>query len=254
MFLEQIGAYWTSRAEGYYDSIHAQIASGAGEVWRAVLKEHAPGGAGLRCLDVGCGPGLFSALLAQEGHQVTAVDYAQGMLKKARETCAALGVTVQLQQGDAQSLPFADGSFDYIVSRNLVWNLEQPDNAYREWKRLLRPGGRLLVADANHYLHYFDEGYRAAAQVCAAPSAHAHMKGVDPTPINEIARRLPLSREKRPGWDTDMLLSLGFECINMQVARKQYTHPETGETRSLVYDFILSAALPAAEMAQQQAG
>lgn len=73
------------------------------------------------------------------------------MLKKARERANVMGAYIDAVLGDAQILPFADNTFDCVCSRNLVWNLEMPQTAYREWLRVLKPGGILLIFDGNHY-------------------------------------------------------------------------------------------------------
>ena len=191
MYLNQIAQYWDTRAEGYSITVHKQLSSNECEQFAALLKSSAPPGKTLKCLDLGCGPGFFSILLAREGHQVTAVDYSEGMLEKARANFRKAAVTVDTVRGDVQALPFDDNSFDYIVSRNLVWNLEHPAEAYAEWMRVLKPGGRLLVVDGNHYLHYYDPLY----QVLKEATTKTHdCYGVDPTPINNIARDLPLSK------------------------------------------------------------
>ena len=52
---------------------------------------------------------------------------------------------------DGSKLDFEDNTFDVVISRNLTWNLEHPDVAYREWVRVLKAGGRLLNFDANGY-------------------------------------------------------------------------------------------------------
>ena len=54
------------------------------------------------------------------------------------------------------SIAFADETFDAVVSRNLTWNLEDPEQAYKEWMRVLKKGGILLNYDANWYHHLFD--------------------------------------------------------------------------------------------------
>ena len=63
---------------------------------------------------------------------------------------------------DAQKLDFEDNTFDVVISRNLTWNLEHPDVAYREWVRVLKAGGRLLNFDANWYGYLYEEEQRKA--------------------------------------------------------------------------------------------
>ena len=78
---------------------------------------------------------------------------------------------------------------------------------------LLKPGGRLLVIDGNHYLHLFDERYALWALRSAPAPGHAarYMRGVSSECIDRIARDLPLSRIERPAWDVEVLESLGAE-------------------------------------------
>lgn len=241
MYLHQIARYWDTRAEGYSINIRKELAGNERDMFAKILKSSAPPGKALKCLDLGCGPGFFSILLAREGHDVTAVDYSERMLEKAKENFAEAGVAVNTVRGDVQALPFDDDSFDYLVSRNLVWNLEHPAEAYAEWVRVLKPGGRILVVDANHYLHYYDTAYQVLRET--AVRAH-HCHGVDPTPINNIARDLPLSKEHRPMWDVKTLLSLGMKHLHVSVSHRSGTDPETGKERTLITDFVVCAEKP----------
>ena len=254
MYLNQISHYWDTRAEGYSNAIHEQLTGSEGVMFAEILRASAPAGKVLNCLDLGCGPGFFSILLAREGHEVTSVDYSEGMLETARTNFREAGVTVSTSRGDVQALPFADNSFDYIVSRNLVWNLEHPAKAYAEWMRILKPGGRILVVDANHYLYYYDNAYEALREATA--STH-NCYGVDPTPINNIARDLPLSKEHRPAWDVKTLLSIGMKHLDVSVNHRSYTDPKTGEEHAVISDFIVCAEKPSdgprlSEKAEQQ--
>lgn len=241
MLLEDIAAYWDLRAEGYSQSIHEELAGGVGVFYNDMLCEVLPAGQHLSCLDMGCGPGFFTLLLDRMGHQVTSADYSPEMLERTRRNCAEMGFEAHTVRADAQHLPFENNTFDFICSRNLVWNLEEPERAYSEWMRVLKSGGRLLVCDGNHYLYYYDEDYRKAweSEVKAGRGTH-DTRGVDPTPINEIARDLPLSRQRRPEWDEIALGQLGLRDIRVKRFDKPWQDPDTGEIRSLTATFCLS--------------
>ncbi len=237
MLLDEIGQYWDTRAEGYSISTNNQLAGNAADRYRELLRQARPEGEKLNCLDIGCGPGFFSILLSQDGHCVTSLDYSSEMLIKAEANFAAFGVNPTVVQGDAQNLGFADSSFDMIVSRDLVWNLEQPVLAYSEWLRVLKPGGRIFVSDGNYYLYYYHPDYRRARELQSRGSHPCY--GVDPTPINNIARDLPLSRQLRPDWDVRTLAELGLRNIQTRVGYREFTDPDTGETKKLSSHFVL---------------
>ena len=157
--LHSIGQYWTRRAPSYTDVIKKNLADGWDQVCADELISHFPDGGDrpLRVLDIGTGPGFYAIILARRGYDVTAVDYSEGMLREAKRNAGALADKIRFARMDAQKLDFADGSFDAIVTRNLTWNLPDPAGAYREWMRVLRPGGALVNFDANWYAYLFNE-------------------------------------------------------------------------------------------------
>lgn len=239
MQLQQVSLYWDQRAEGYSHTIHHQLENEVSNFYRDLLAKCAPPGNPLHCLDVGCGPGFFSMLLAQLGHHVTAVDCSPGMLEKARENFHEMGLEVSTVQADVERLPFSAESFDYVVSRDLTWALRHPRETYLEWLRVLKPGGKLLIVDSNHYLHYHDGEYAQAQQQIVSTD---RLHGVDPTCMEEFARDvLPLSRVRRPQWDVNTLLELGVEHIELQGNRQSFQDVSTQETKSVVEDFFLCA-------------
>jgi ubiquinone/menaquinone biosynthesis C-methylase UbiE len=102
-------------------------------------------------LDIGCGAGvdsLVAAHLVGAGGKVVGLDVTAAMLERARANLARLGLTnVTFQVGDAEALPFPEGSFNAIIS-NGVFNLTlDKEKALREAHRVLKPGGRLRLAD-----------------------------------------------------------------------------------------------------------
>jgi ubiquinone/menaquinone biosynthesis C-methylase UbiE len=97
--------------------------------------------------DVGTGTGQFAVYLAQNGFDVTGIDISEKMIVNAKRYAAQEGLGIKFDTGDAEHLNFADNFFDVVVSRNLLWTLPDPEKALREWKRVLKPGGRLIVSD-----------------------------------------------------------------------------------------------------------
>ena len=163
------------------------------------------------------------------------------MLDQARENCSRYGVDAEFMRMDAQHLDFDDDSFDVVISRNLVWDLESPRGAYREWLRVVRPGGKLMVFDGNHYLYIYDEEYAEVREGDRRISAeHDHMNGVDASIMERIARKLPLSRERRPQWDVDTLIEMGAKNLVVDTdGRDSYRIQVDGETIYLPSTFFI---------------
>lgn len=243
--LPQIVRYWDQRSQGYALQVDAESKNNLQDAYLPWFESIQTNGA---VLDVGCGPGFFSTLLARAGYRVTALDASSEMLEKARQRAESAGVCVDFIQGDAQNLPFAGDSFDCVCSRNLVWNLEFPQSAYREWLRVLKPGGILVIFDGNHYRYLFDERY--ARVHCPWVESGTHqMLGVDARVIDGIAADLPLSREARPAWDEKTLSDLGASV--QSTVLRTLTDPATGEV--LAADFVLLAEKSSASSASSNA-
>lgn len=104
---------------------------------------------GERALDVGCGTGIYTAWLAEQGLEVAGLDNDPVMLAAAREKAPA----ARLQLGDATALPFADDEFDLTLAVTLFCFLdaEQRRAAARELLRVVRPGGRAVIGELARY-------------------------------------------------------------------------------------------------------
>ena len=114
--------------------------------WEKELSRNLPGSPG-KVLDIGCGTGVMGLLFAGMGHHVTGLDLSYAMLAKARENADAQALPIGLVTGDAEHLPFPDGSFDVVVTRHLVWTLPHPVSALKEWHRVVTPGGIVLIIE-----------------------------------------------------------------------------------------------------------
>jgi SAM-dependent methyltransferase len=97
--------------------------------------------AGMRVLDVACGPGHIAAGAAAQGAVPVGLDLAEGMVAVARARYAE----IEFQQGDAERLPFGDASFDAVVAGFVVNHLPHPERALAEFARVVRPGGGVAV-------------------------------------------------------------------------------------------------------------
>jgi ubiquinone/menaquinone biosynthesis C-methylase UbiE len=148
----QVITHWDRRAAHFdADFGHSIATQGERAAWDRILDLVVPESGTLETLDVGCGTGFLSLELAARGHRVTGVDLAPTMLALARQKAAAQGFAVRFEEADAENLPFAAGSFDLVISRHVLWTLPHPEAAIDDWRRVLRPGGRLAIVDGAQY-------------------------------------------------------------------------------------------------------
>ena len=164
-----------------------------------------------KVLDLGCGPGFFSIPLASADYDVVGIDYSYEMVARATENASITGVQPVFMRMDAQSMTFADESFDLIVSRDVLWNLEYPEKAYSEILRVLKPGGKALISDGNYYLHLYDPDFSRPERKYYSDNKHERFNkdNVDFGIIERLAVDLPLSKVHRPQWDIDTVREMG---------------------------------------------
>lgn len=231
--LEQIRQYWNSRAEGYTLSNREELEDEHRIfLWEQQIRRALNGRICRHVLDVGCGPGFFSVLLARLGYEVTAVDYTENMLAEARKNAAHYGVDIDFRRMDAQKLDFEDGIFDLVISRNVLWNLEQPEQAYREWLRVLKPNGTLMNFDGNFYYYVTDAEYGDRTRW-----EHKHMQGINANSIDRIGEHLPMARRLRPEWDVQELQKLGAKEVCSNVTNEKILE----DGHRLILNFQVSA-------------
>ena len=101
-----------------------------------------------RALEIGAGTGFFSLNLRQAGvlADISVSDLSPGMVKAAQANARRLGFEVEGRVGDAEHLPYDDRSFDLVVGHAVIHHIPDVELALRECLRVLRPGGRLVIA------------------------------------------------------------------------------------------------------------
>ncbi|MFF5447736.1 bifunctional class I SAM-dependent methyltransferase/N-acetyltransferase [Streptomyces sp. NPDC012888] len=167
-----------------------------------------------RVLDLGCGPGRSALLLAAEtGGEVTAVDLHQEFLDELRAAAAARGLDgrVRAVAADMGDLPFEDGSFDLVWAESSAYAIGF-DTALARWKRLLAPGGTLVLTECEWTAAEPSAGARAfwdrhyplrggARNLAAVQEAGYRVLGVFPQPESDWAEYYGPLRERADAAD-----------------------------------------------------
>lgn len=151
--------YWGDRADSFDDdSQHGIHSDTQREAWLSVLRPWT-GEPTKRVLDVGCGTGVISLLLVELGHDVTGVDFAPKMLEQARSKVEQSELSATFHHGDAENLAQPNDAYDLVTARHLIWTLPAPERAIDEWRRVVRPGGRIVLIEGHWDFDETFEGY-----------------------------------------------------------------------------------------------
>lgn len=215
MNLARMARYWDQDSQNYSTIVNDELKSFRYEIWENLLLSNMPKNA-RDVLDIGCGPGFFSIILAKLGYRVTGIDCAKEMLEKAAKNSEYMKVRPDFFQMDCENMEFAKQSFDLIVSRNVTWTLQHPARVYQKCLELLRPRGKMLIFDANWHLQLFDHNLREKVEKreaeCIARYGDNYSSEIPLTESLDIAS-LPLSSIQRPRWDIEQLKKLGFKTV-----------------------------------------
>jgi demethylmenaquinone methyltransferase/2-methoxy-6-polyprenyl-1,4-benzoquinol methylase len=131
-----------------YDLINDLQSLGLHRSWKRRVLGLADARSGLRALDVCCGTGDLAIGFAQRGAEVVGLDFNQAMLDMAvRRLSSNRASRISFVHGDAQSLPFADNSFEAVTIGYGLRNLASWETGLSEMARVARPGGRLVSLD-----------------------------------------------------------------------------------------------------------
>lgn len=201
---KRIACYWNGRAEDFHRQSLAEMQNNKVELWQRELELLLPPGP-CKILDIGTGSGYMAMVAASLGHKVTGVDLSAAMLAKAESLKEELKLDCTFIELDGEALPFAEGVFDAVLTRNLTWTLPHIVEAYREWYRVLGPGGVLLNFDADYGKSNF---YRPEQEYSGG--LHGRLQAQQLQECDSIKNSLEISRHRRPQWDAVLLQECGF--------------------------------------------
>lgn len=137
----QISGYWNWRAASFDATSCRQ------EPWVDVYSRALGLKPGAKVLDLGTGTGFLALGLAAKGYRVTGIDISERMLEIAGSKAGDLNLKVEFLRMPADKPDFAPGSFDAVVTRNLLWTLKDPWQAVKNWALVLRNNGRIIISD-----------------------------------------------------------------------------------------------------------
>lgn len=233
---KRITDYWAKRSESFMEQRRAELHSSLAKRWMAEIKKYLPEDRKLKILDVGCGAGFFSILLAKEGHKVTGIDLTPDMISNAKELAAEEHTDCHFFVMDAEKPQFKDEEFDVVISRNLTWTLPDAAQAYFQWKRVLKSGGLLLNFDA-------DYGMSNSEDTKGLPEKHAHYAlGQEMMhECEEIKHQLPINSCVRPAWDVNILGKIGMESFSLDLGISKRIYIEKDEFYNPAPMFVVCA-------------
>jgi ubiquinone/menaquinone biosynthesis C-methylase UbiE len=197
---------------------------------------------GSKLLDIGCGAGQITIPAARAGVEATGVDIATNSLEQARERAATEGLKVQFDEGDAEQLPYPDGSFDTVVSVVGAMFAPRPERVASEMVRVTRPGGRIMMVNWTA-TGFVGQMFKAIAKhVPPAPGIPSVMLWGDEVVVRERLKdglkELKLTKRIYPSWTYEFGVSEVVEFFrqNYGPTQRAFAALEPNNQQALRHD------------------
>lgn len=147
MSLDETRIFWDKQASTFDDEPdHGLLDPATREAWAALL-DRLLGEFGDGVVDLGCGTGSVSALLAQRGHQVFGVDVSPRMVEVAENKARLAGLDIEYSVGDVQTLAVPATGYGAVLSRHLLWAVKDPEDVVARWSAPLPEHGLFIAIE-----------------------------------------------------------------------------------------------------------
>ncbi len=182
-FKEEVVKYWDAGSVDYDTAPgHGLFEEEEKQEWIKALREIVPEGA--KVLDVGCGTGFLTLLLAEMGHTVKGLDISEGMQADAKRKVKEQGLEerVSFTIGDAEKLDEPENEYDVVINRHLLWTLPHPGEAIDSWIKVVKPGGKVIIIDGDWKAYANKSKERDNAEHCHEGEhehGHSHEEGCE---------------------------------------------------------------------------
>lgn len=144
IILKDMEERWNAHALNYDARHDGKLSEKEVANWKHCLQTHIGKDNGQKIIDVGAGSGFLTLKIAALGYDCRGLDMSNGMMDIGRKHAAQAGLKVEFIKGDLADLPFPDESMDVVTNRRVLWTLLEPGKAFKEWRRVLKPGGKLF--------------------------------------------------------------------------------------------------------------
>jgi 2-polyprenyl-3-methyl-5-hydroxy-6-metoxy-1,4-benzoquinol methylase len=145
--LQESQHYWDDLASTFdNEPDHGLRDSVIRETWTELLKTWLPS-TNATILDIGCGTGSLSIVLAGLGHKITGIDLSPSMISLAQAKAATHGLQIAFNVMDAAFPQLSSQHFDVIICRHLLWALPEPKQVLQRWIEFLKQNGRLVLIE-----------------------------------------------------------------------------------------------------------
>lgn len=205
-----------------YDKTNDLLSFYQSRLWRKALKKAVAPSSGMRILDVAAGTGTSSMALMVPGAKVVAADFSQGMLDEGKKRFPQL----EFVFADAMSLPFKDGEFDAVTISFGLRNVQDHRLALKEFFRVLKPEGKLVVCEFSSVRGILGVLYRfylrnilplVARLVSSNPAAYSYLsESIEAWPNQEQLRR----DIEQSGFKEVTYKNLSFGVVALHVGKR----------------------------------